>query len=309
MKTIIKLLAVLALAKRSFVSRRILMPRISMNKIAQKLTQACVTAVCIIALSSSPAHAITNGSPDTNNTFSNVGAVLVLTPDGHQTFQLCSGTLIAPTVFLTCAHCAQFFMQLLAPQGFSLFVSFGNPIPIADLTDVSALIPVTQIIPYPKYVFADHQILNPLHNSDAGDLAVLILPPVGITPATLPTLGLLDQLAAKNGLHGAIFTAVGYGTEDRFGTQLNPVPRMFAFSTFSALEVGIVQLSINPEANNGGDCRGDSGGPNFLQVNGKQILMATHSVGGDQVCRATSGNYRLDTSSARDFLKDFVALP
>ena len=58
---------------------------------------------------------------------------------------------------------------------------------------------------------------------------------MAITPATLPTLGLLDQLAAKNGLHDATFTAVGYGSEDRFGTQLNPVPRMFAFSTFSAL--------------------------------------------------------------------------
>jgi hypothetical protein len=30
----------------------------------------------------------------------------------------------------------------------------------------------------------------------------------GITPAMLPTLGLLDQLAANNGLHGAVFTAL-----------------------------------------------------------------------------------------------------
>jgi hypothetical protein len=278
-------------------------------KMARKLMLACVTAALIIALGPSPAQAITNGFPDTNNTFSNVGAVLVLTPDGQQTFQLCSGTLIAPTVFLTVAHCAQFFMQIFAPQGYSLYVSFDNPVPIADLTNVSALIPVAKIIPNPRYVFADHHILNPLHEGDSGDIAVLILPPMEIQPATLPTLGLLDQLAAKNGLHDAIFTAVGYGTEDKFGTQLNPVPRMFAFSAFSALEVGNLQLSINPNLNNGGDCRGDSGGPNFLQVNGKQVLMAIHSVGSDQVCRATSGNYRLDTPTARDFLKDFVTLP
>jgi hypothetical protein len=284
-----------------------------MNKIAPKFTLACVIAALLIALGNSPAQAITNGLPDTNNDFSDVGAVIVLTPDGQSSFQLCSGTLIAPTVFLTCAHCAQFFMKLLAPQGFSLFVSFDKTVPIADLTDISTLIPVpvTGIIPDPKYVFADHQILNPRHASDARDLAVLILPfaPIGITPAILPTLGLLDQLAVKNGLHNATFTAVGYGTEDKFGTQLNPVPRMFAFSGFSALEVGILQLSINPKLGYGGDCRGDSGGPNFLQVDGKQILMATHSVGGDPVCRATSGNYRLDTSSARNFLKDFVTLP
>ena len=107
-----------------------------MNKIVRKLALACVTAALIIGLGATPAQAITNGFPDTNNTFSNVGAVLVLTPDGQQAFQLCSGTLIAPTVFLTVAHCAQFFDQLLAPQGFSLFISFSNLVPIAELTHV-----------------------------------------------------------------------------------------------------------------------------------------------------------------------------
>ena len=190
-----------------------------------------------------------------------------------------------------------------------MFVSFGNPIPIADMTDVSGLIPVNEIIPNPKYVFPDGKIFNPLHEADSGDVAVLILPAmVGITPATLPTLGLLDQLGEKNGLHAAVFTTVGYGIQDRFGTRPNPIPRMFAFSTFSALKVGILQLSINPKLNNGGACQGDSGGPSFLQVNGKQVLMAIESVAGDSVCRATSGAYRLDTQSARDFLKDFVSV-
>lgn len=87
------------------------------------------------------------------------------------------------------------------------------------------------------------------------------------------------------------------------------MPRMFAFSSFSALTTGFLQLSINPALDNGGACFGDSGGPNFLLVNGKLILTAIASVSGDHVCRATSGNYRLDTATARDFLKDFVTLP
>jgi hypothetical protein len=278
-------------------------------QIARTPSLACVTATLIFALTSYPARAITNGFPDTNNAYSNVGAVVVVTPDGLQSFQLCSGTLIAPTVFLTVAHCAQFFNQLLAPQGFSLHVSFDTTVAVADLTDVNVLIPVTQIIPNPNYVYANSHILNPNHEGDSGDIAVFILPPQGITPATLPTLGLMDQLAVKNGLHGATFTAVGYGSEDRYGTQANPVPRMFAQSAFMALEVGNLQLSINANLGNGGDCSGDSGGPNFLQVNGTQTLMAIHSVGSDTVCRASSGNYRVDTVSARNFLKVFVALP
>jgi Trypsin len=282
-----------------------------MNKIGKGVIPVLVTIALVISIGSSQVQAITNGFPDTSNTFSNVGALLALDTDG-QAHQFCSGTLISPAVFLTAAHCAHFFNDFLAPQGFTLYMSFGNPIPTAELTDINTLIPVGQIIPNPKYVEADHHPFNPQHGSDPGDIAVIILPlsaTQGITPATLPTLGLLDQLAAKNALHGAVFTAVGYGSQDRFGNQLNPVPRMFAFSTFSALEVGYLQLSINPTLNNGGDCIGDSGGPNFLPINGKLILMATSSVGGDHVCRATSGDYRIDTANARDFLKNFVTLP
>jgi trypsin len=283
-----------------------------MNRLDKPLVLASVIAALLLVMPPSRVQAITNGFPDTNNAFNNVGALIAVGTDGIG-FQFCSGTLIAPTVFLTAAHCAHFFNDFLASQGFTLYMSFGNPIPILELTDVSTLIPVNQIIPNPKYVQAtDTHPFNPHHGSDPGDLAVVILPLLstrGITPATLPTLGLLDQLAAKNALHDAVFIAVGYGAEDKFGTQLNPVPRLFAFSSFSALEVGYLQLSINPTLNNGGDCFGDSGGPNFLQVNGKLILMATSSVGGDVVCRATSGDYRLDTATARDFLKDFVTLP
>ena len=266
----------------------------------------------VVSLSSVSVQAITNGFPDTTNTYSNVGTVLAVGTDG-QAFQLCSGTLISPTVFLTVAHCALYFNDFLAPQGYTLYLSFGNPIPILELTDVNTLIPVTQFIPNPDYVQAtDTHPFNPHHGSDPGDLAVIILPASvtqGITPAALPTLGLLDELAAKNGLRAVLFTAVGYGSEDRFGNRSNPVPRMFAFSDFRALTPGFLQLSINPTLNNGGACFGDSGGPVFLPVNGQLILMAVSSVGGDPICRAMSGNYRLDIATARDFLESFVTLP
>jgi hypothetical protein len=159
----------------------------------------------VLVVSSSPVlvQAITNGFPDTTNTFSNVGTVLAVGTDG-QAFQICSGTLISPTVFLAVAHCALYFNDFLAAQGFKLYMSFGNPIPILELTDVNTLIPVTQFIPNPKYVQAnDTHPFNPHHGSDPGDLAVIMLPRLvtqGIKPADLPTLGLLDELAAKNAL-------------------------------------------------------------------------------------------------------------
>src|SRR5918994_1318937 len=60
--------------------------------------------VCVTALFASivPASAITGGTEDTANTYSNVGMLVFYQPDGR--FR-CSGTLVAPQVFLTAAHC------------------------------------------------------------------------------------------------------------------------------------------------------------------------------------------------------------
>ncbi|MFN2500238.1 MAG: hypothetical protein ABR557_14240, partial [Pyrinomonadaceae bacterium] len=146
---------------------------------------------------------------------------------------------------------------------------------------------------------------------DSGDIGVLILKSnvKGITPATLPTCGLLDQLAAKNGLKDAVFTAVGYGVQERvvggggvpYFQDMNPIPRMFAFSSFNSLNGGYIRLSQNPATGDGGTCYGDSGGPDFLNVDGQQILAAI-TITGDAVCQATNVDYRLDTASAQGFL-------
>src|SRR2546428_13795548 len=84
------------------------------------------TAACRDAPSSTapldPPSFIINGQPTGDNSFSNVGALLfdfdqngVITADAA----LCSGSLIAPRVFLTAAHCVSFF-----PANAQLYVSF-----------------------------------------------------------------------------------------------------------------------------------------------------------------------------------------
>ena len=237
-------------------------------------------------------HAITFGFVDTTGAFRNTGAFIVKAPDGR-IFPICSGTLIAPTVFLTASHCTVFFEQDLAPDGYTAFVSFDSPIPFGDLTSASTkLVTVTDVVS------------NPLFNqaqSDSQDIAVLLVDSRGtrgITPAVLPAAGLLDQLRAQNGLKTAIFTAAGYGLQNRvtgggqpFFQDANPVPRMFAFSGFNSLNGGYLRLSQNPSTGNGGTCFGDSGGPNFLNVNGVRTLVAI-TITGDSVCRSTNVDYR-----------------
>ncbi len=255
-------------------------------------------------------QAIVYGFVDTNNVFTNAGAFIVKSPATGNIFPICSGTLISPSVFLTASHCTIFFENDLAPLGYTAFVSFDNPIPFGDLTSHRTnLIPVTQVITNPNFNQSQ---------SDPGDIAVMIVREQntrGITPAILPPAGLLDQLSEQNGLQNAVFTPVGYGLQNRvtgggppFFQDLNPVPRMYAFSSFNALNDAFLRLSQNPSTSNGGTCFGDSGGPNFFNYNGVRLLAAI-TITGDAVCRSTNVTYRLDIASARNFLAPYVKLP
>ena len=259
-------------------------------------------AISTLLVPTTRVNAITYGFIDSTNTYSNVGAFIVKSPTTGQIFPICSGTMITQNVFLTAGHCAIFYTQDLAPSGFTAYVSLDGSIPFGSLTtNTTNLLAVSHVVTNPNYS---------QRQSDPGDIGVLILQNnvVGITPATLPNCNLLDQLSAQNGLKNAIFTPVGYGVQNRvvgggvpFFQDLNPVPRMFAFSSFNALNKGYIRLSQNPSTGNGGTCFGDSGGPNFLNVNGQPILAAI-TITGDSVCRATNVDYRTDTASAQAFL-------
>lgn len=254
-----------------------------------------------LLLVSPRASAITYGFVDSNNTFRNVGAFIVKSTNGEN-FPICSGTLITPNVFLTAAHCTAFYTQELAPEGDVAYVSLDPSIPFGSLTsNKTELLPVAHVVTNPNFNQAQ---------SDAGDIGVLILERDvrGVTPAALPSCGLLDQLVAQNGLKTATFTNVGYGVQNRvvgggvpFFQDLNPIPRMFSFSSFNSLNGGYLRLSQNNSTGNGGTCFGDSGGPNFLTVNGQQLI-ASITITGDTVCRSTNVAYRLDTVSAQGFL-------
>lgn len=265
---------------------------------------ALVLPVIAVAIMLMPprARAITYGYVDSNNTYSNTGAFIVKSPTTGYIYPICTGTLITPNVFLTASHCTQYVQTDLAPEGYTVFVSFDKSIPFGDkTTSKTRLLAVSNIVTNPNYNQAQ---------SDSGDIAVLILASAvkGLTPATLPKCGLLDQLVAQNGLKGAVFTAAGYGLQNRvvgggvpYYQHANPIPRMYSFSSFDSLNGGYIRLSQNPSTGDGGTCFGDSGGPNFLTVNGQQILAAI-TITGDSVCRSTNVDYRLDTASAQGFL-------
>ena len=255
-----------------------------------------LTMILVILLAVVPmAQAITFGQPDGNG-HPNVGAMIVLEPDGVK-YLYCSGTLIAPDVFLTAAHCtAAAAAYGAAPD--DVFVTFD---PIYDKK--AKLIPGTYHL-NPNYGHDSH---------DLHDVAVITLDRKvkNIEPAKLPLAGLLDDMGKAHEIKGHKFVTVGYGTlrDDKTGgphAMGDYGERYYAEQTFLALKPYWLQLSMNPSTGSGGTCYGDSGGPHFL---GDSDMVVSITVTGDAWCRATDVTYRLDTESARSYLSQFVKLP
>lgn len=249
--------------------------------------------VALVALMTTPAGAITFGELD-GDTHPNVG--VLLGEDDAGKYVLCSGTLIAPDVFLTAAHCTE--------EGAEVEVSFDT-----DASDPDS------VVSYAGTAHVNSQFGVNGGGSDWYDIAVVVLddPVPLITPATLPSAGLLDQMKADKTLRDATFTAVGYGVarDDKTGGPGSLTfdgYRRTTTQTLLSLQKTVLGLSMQPSTGDGGTCYGDSGGPHFLGDETSSLIVSI-TVTGDTWCRASDKTYRLDTDSARSFLDEFVGLP
>jgi V8-like Glu-specific endopeptidase len=250
------------------------------------MNRALIALLALAAslLAAAPAAAIVHGSPDGDG-HPNVGGLVSPAQYSDGTWLYCSGTLISPTVFLTAAHCAE--------DGERVGVTFDSAYQAGDA------------------VHAGTFEADPRYNrrqSDTHDIAVVVFdePAAGIDPAELPEAGSLSRLSKSQA-----FTSVGYGayevTNEPGGHDYRyDDVRMVATGTLNAVNKTWLRISGNPATGDGGTCYGDSGGPNFLGTTG---IVASTTITGDAICRATNVTYRLDTGSARSFLDDFVTLP
>jgi secreted trypsin-like serine protease len=263
------------------------------------MTRGSLALVSLLAAAlvyTGPAGAIVNGQLD-GTRHPEVGALIAEFVQPGEKDVLCSGTLIAPTVFLTAGHCTSFLTSLGITD---VWVTFDS-----RFTSKSPLIHGSYVT-NPLFGFS-----GPGGSSDPHDQAVVLLDKSakGITPARLPTENLLDGID----LATQTFTAVGYGTvrvDETGGPNafFFDSTRRFATQFFLSLEPAWLNLSENPSTGSGGTCFGDSGGPHFLGGVQSSLEVAL-TVTGDAVCRATDKDYRLDTPAARSFLSRFVTLP
>ena len=275
---------------------------IGIGLVAATLVAACSEQPATSSLGPATAPSlIVNGTP-TGSSYSSVGALMVdFNKDGvlNGDDEDCTGSLIAPDVFLTAAHCV--VDPVYFPPGTQFYVSFAP-----DLYGKSIkVIKATNVVYDPGY---GHDEAN-LH-----DEALVFLPKgstKGMTILRLPPAGALDAMAAKGGLTNSIFVNVGYGTSasktgiPSFGFDGK---RNMSESPFMGLQPNWLGLLMNTSATGlGGDCYGDSGGPKFLE--GDNLTVYATVTTGDANCRATTWDFRTDTPTARAFLGQYIALP
>ncbi len=253
-----------------------------------------------------PARAIVGGEID-GEQHPNVG-MFYFTRDGAR-FR-CSGTLVSPTVVLTAAHCTA--------ASTDVRVTFDGVAQLDPTRLVSPGDPSRFIV---GSAFAHPDWNEKLQLKDLLDIGVVVLdvPAAviwpGITPAPLPTAGLLDELAAKGGLKKVAFEVVGYGvffeqpeSTPRTPTAVRDLTRRFTTAPLQNINGETVKLqeSDGDSKLGGGTCFGDSGGALLLDG----LLVGDTSWGGSQWCSGGAGGYqRTDTPDARAFLAEFLTLP
>jgi secreted trypsin-like serine protease len=254
--------------------------------------RALIGALLAFAILVAGASAITtNGFPD-NGQHPNVGAIMVPSSSGAGYAEVCSGTLVSSTVFLTASHCTAFLEADPRPE----FVTF-------DETDIE---------PSPSGLIPATAHTNPAYKGGVrDDVSVMVLStPQAITPAQLPALGYLDTLPLGQSTR---FTVVGYGTSEKVIVKGEKGPqfpfegdRGYGIGGFNALTPQWLKMSQNPAHGDSGACYGDSGGPTFLGAapdDGDVVLAVTST--GDAPCYSTNVASRTDSPSARAFLSSF----
>jgi hypothetical protein len=212
----------------------------------------------------------------------------------------CSGTLITSTLFLTAGHCTE------APAAhveiwFAADVDAGRP---------GNGYPNSGDVGGTPYTHPDYDP-NAFWKYDLG-MVVLDEAVARAKYGALPALDALDTYKTKRGITPVRFDAVGYGLQKSFPDAASwkdqaAKIRMIAHPRLIQINGGIAgrqSLLLSNNANTGGTCFGDSGGPNFLGTS--NVVAGVTSFGLNGTCAGTGGVFRMDRSWSLDWVGDFL---
>lgn len=267
----------------------------------------------------SSASAITGGTVDSANKYSNVGIIAFYDATGR--FR-CTATLVTPTVLLTAAHCTTGTLGKTIVN-FNWFIDDAAPSNLPRAVDDTGS--GTSKVGYGKmsgpwysgtaYTHPQYSDFTDLRNWNDVGVVVLDRAVKGIKPAQLAPLGQLTSYV-QPALNSTLFTVVGYGTEVRQADdgpqtptpQSYPIVRRYGDAVGQKLTDQILQVNGNENdpRGDGGSCFGDSGGPTF---DPSGYLVTVTSYGYTSNCRYIDGLQRVDISVVQNWLAKFGVYP
>ena len=295
------------------------------------MRRSLVLAVAAIAvlLVATPASAITKGTPDGD---AHPYVALMQTYDENNVpVQVCSGTLVAPTLFLTAAHC------VAEPHAVHAELWFDDGPILPDIDYLLALFldpnftgscdysPAFDGYPcdgdaggtphaHPDFCFGCR---TGLPNEVRRDVAVITLdPPVPAATVAkygrLPSAGAVEAVANRSPVD-----VVGYGVQYQVklpGSVLHkPVPffrwagsgqRMRATTELVTGNFAHSDEFIRYTVNDGGTCFGDSGGPDLL--GGTDTVVAVNSYVTNYNCKGVAYSQRVDVPDVLAWIRGFA---
>jgi len=267
-----------------------------------------ISALLLSLVAAVPANAITDGDLDGNG-HPYVGLMVAQDAKGNPLWR-CSGTLMSPTVFLTAGHCteapaakAQIWFAADVETNRNQFNADGTKNPNWNGY------PFKGDVGGKTYTHPDYDP-NRFYIRDLG--VVVLSKAVTMSKyGALPKADQMDSYSTSRGTQDVTFTAVGYGLQKSFPDAASFQEsalriRMVAYPKLDQINTGFTgdfSLLLSNNANTGGTCFGDSGGPNF--IGRSNVVGGVTSFGINGNCAGTGGVFRVDRSWSLDWLRSF----
>lgn len=191
---------------------------------------------------------------------------------GDDAYSMCSGNLITPRIVLTAAHCGEGVPE-------SVIVSAGRAFFGANIDEHEHAIGFVAYRSHPDYEELTGWQLP------VNDVGVAILAEEAPVPATFVNTAALgdDDL-------GRAVKSVGFGVSNASTGAGSGIKRSADLTLDELREQFLVSYATDDGTT---ICSGDSGGPQFIEIDGMWVQAAVHSWA-DSDCRTYSGSTRTD---------------
>lgn len=290
---------------------------------------ASVAGLTVVAATAAPASAIKYGEPD-DGEHPYVGLMVAYTwddenADGQMTDDellaawRCTGTQMDADTFLTAGHCTYGADAVVIWYGDNLqdvrfardFVTFADAVDQDSPLDADAW----------GYDPASHPDYDDtafyLHDVGVVDNIVLAEGTSFTAYGELPEQGYWDEQLSTRKKDRDSYTTVGYGlqwatppssgvgrTDQADWLKLKAGGELIGYRQFGGGKTDDAYVVLTNNANTGGTCFGDSGGPTFIE--GTSTVVAITSFGVNSTCAGTSGVYRIDTADDLAWLNQYI---